>query len=517
MITWCLVLCAAVAVAVCLRADNGEALPEAPEFAGGPTPPSPMPVDLSLNPHLLIDDYLVANATDLDRVTHRPVRYDGNPILTPEQFTHQPYLTVLRDEKAGRFRMWYNAHRDGRHFLACADSEDGLRWTLPDLHPSAILPNAVFDQNTYAPDGERGHAGYGGSVIDDGPDAADASRRYKHTWYGKPSRGPAGAPASLNVAFSADGVHWAAHEGNPVLHFDQPGWRPGDIVDAFWDPARRRYGLFNKVMATRDDGLAPGPRVGDGYRRLAVASVSDDFIHWARPRRVLVPEPRDRGLTEFYAVGGTIARGGMLIGFVRMLLDDAPANPPDGPADGIGWATLVTSRDGVHWQRHQDMFLGRGVGPDDWDRAVSWIGSTVAVDERMYLYYAGYKQGHKLGRHTERQLGVAFLPRDRFVGRRAKEAQVGTLQTVTLDLATARGGQLCVNVDASAGALRCRVLDGGWRVIPGYDWADCDRITGDGLALPVTWGGRDLSETGRRHIRLEFELTAAELFGFEIA
>ena len=54
-------------------------------------------------------------------------------------------------------------------------------------------------------------------------------------------------------------------------------------------------------------------------------------------------------------------------------------------------------------------------------------------------------------------------------------------------------------------------------MIPGYDWADCDGVTGAGLTLPVTWGGRDLSGTRRQYIRLEFELTAAELFGFEIA
>jgi len=516
MIAWCLVLCVAVVAAMCLRAGNEETLPDVPEYAGGATSPAPMPADLSHNPHLFIDDYLIASVTDLDCVTHRPVRHEGNPILTPEQFTHQPYLTVLRDEKAGRFRMWYNAHRDGGHFLAYADSDDGLRWVPPDLQPSAVLPNAVFDQNSYTRDGALGHAGYGGSVIDDGPGAADASRRYKHIWFGKAGCGSEGE-SGLNVAFSADGLHWAAYEGNPVLHFDQPGWRPGDIVDAFWDPVRRRYGLFNKVMATRDDGLAPGPRVGDGFRRLAVATVSEDFIHWALPRRVLVPGPWDRGLTEFYAVGGTIARGGLLIGFVRMLIDDARANPPDGPADGIGWAALVTSRDGVHWQRHQDVFLDRGDEPDDWDRAVSWISSAVTVDERMYFYYAGYKQGHKLGRHTERQIGVAFLPRDRFVGWRATGAGVGLLQTVTLDLAAACGGQLRVNADASAGALRCRVLDGDRRVIPGYDWADCDGVTGAGLTLPVTWGGRDLSGTRRQYIRLEFELTAAELFGFEIA
>ena len=39
---------------------------------------------------------------------------------------------------------------------------------------------------------------------------------------------------------------------------------------------------------------------------------------------------------------------------------------------------------------------------------------------------------------------------------------------------------------------------------------------GDDVALPITWGRRDLSEIGRRYVRLEFELTAAELFGFEI-
>ena len=38
-----------------------------------------------------------------------------------------------------------------------------------------------------------------------------------------------------------------------------------------------------------------------------------DFTHWQQPWRVVIPEPRDKGTLEFYSVGGTIARGGLLI------------------------------------------------------------------------------------------------------------------------------------------------------------------------------------------------------------
>ena len=225
---------------------------------------------------------------------------------------------------------------------------------------------------------------------------------------------------------------------------------------------------FSRSHAEAEDGYTRGVRAGGAFRRLVSASVSQDFIAWSRPWRVLMPEPRDEGQLEFYSVGGTIARGGLLIGFARMLHDDYPANEgraSDGaaagsePPSGIGYATLVTSRDGVRWERHDEVFFDRNPDPDAWDRAMTWIGSAVPVDDELYIYYGGYKRGHKIEPTRERQLGLAKMPMDRFVSREAVGDKPGRILTVPLRLPEDGAHQLVLNANATTGQIRVQLRD----------------------------------------------------------
>ena len=64
---------------------------------------------------------------------------------------------------------------------------------------------------------------------------------------------------------------------------------------------------------------------------------------------------------------------------------------------------------------------------------MSWIGSSVEVDDVLYLYYAGYRWGHKYRHSVDRNLGVVKTMRDRFVARQAGEGG-GTITTPPLIL-----------------------------------------------------------------------------------
>ncbi len=419
-------LAAATFVLVCVCTHAAEQ-PKQP-FAATPkalpsynirTFPSCDPVDISLGPQLFIDDYLIASSHGLARVTRSPERYEGNPILGWQQHTTQPYVTVLHDSDTGRFRMWYNDRVGKESAIAYAESADGKTWETPNL-------GILGDTNRLMVISAPFQNGYGVSVIDDGPDHTPADHRYKVAWWGQSKPWPDGDPG-MRVAFSPDGLHWTPYDGNPVLPDFGEEWflddprRPygvGDIIDVFRDPYRNRYGALVKTPAVPADNLETGPRARTYIRRLVSASSSEDFMHWEQPWRVIVPEPRDKDLLEFYSAGGTIARGGLLISFVRMLHDDYPAEP-GGEAEGIGYTTLATSRDGKHWERHDDIFFDRNPEPGAWDRAMTWVGSVIPVDDRYYIYYGGYARGHKSDPLKERQLGLAFLPLDRFVARTA--------------------------------------------------------------------------------------------------
>ncbi|MCC6490229.1 MAG: hypothetical protein IT364_22280, partial [Candidatus Hydrogenedentes bacterium] len=478
------------------------------------TAPAAEPVEAENGPHLFIDDYLIAESENVTRTTHPPVRAQDRPILGWEQETTQPYVTVLRDPESGRFRMWYNSRIGRECAIAYAESEDGIHWTTPPVGPEGednrlFVISAPF-QNAY-----------GVSVIDEGPSFPDADHRFKLAWWGQSQPWPDGDPG-MRIAFSPDGLRWTQFEANPVLPDYGEEWfkddprRPygaSDIIDVFRDPIRQRYAAFVKTPALPIDGLEPGSRARSFIRRLVSQSVSADFVHWEMPWRVVVPEPGDDGVLEFYGVGGTFARGGLLIGFVRMLHDDYPCEPGGSP-DGIGYTTLVTSRDGRHWERHPDVFFDRNPQPGTWDRAMTWVGSLVEVGSEYYLYYGGYARGHKIEPAKERQLGLAIMPKDRFVSRDAQPGSTGHILTVPFTFAGAGGVQLYLNADARGGSIRVRVLEADKTPIPGMGYAECVPVTEDGLSLEVQ-GLNFGSFSSESPIRLEFELTGAQLYGFE--
>jgi hypothetical protein len=484
--------------------------------------PAAEPVAIGRDVQLFLDDYLIAEHDGLRRAVHAPRRAFDRPVLGREAENTQSYVTVLRDPATGRFRMWYDRSSGAEGAMAVAESEDGLAWTAPRL-------GVLGDDNRVLRIGAPFQSGFGASVIDDGPEFPDRERRFKVACWGQEKpwarQSPdGGGDPGMRIAFSPDGLHWTKHPANPVLHDFGERWfvddprRPfgaGDIVDVYRDPIGGGYGVFLKAPAVPADGYTAGRRAGPYIRRLVIASWSADFLRWEGPRRVLLPEPRDEGQLEFYGAGGTIARGGLLVGFARVLHDDRPANP-GGPPDGVGWSALISSRDGRRWQRDDEVFLDRSPDPEAWDRAMAWIGSAVPVGDELFLYYGGYKRGHKVEPGRERQIGLARMPMDRFVSRDAEGEAPGRLLTVPLRMPEEGPRRLELNaVTAPGGEIRIQVRDAGTgEVVPGYSLADAAPIHGDGLALPVAW--RERTELPPGALRLEFHSSRASLFGFRL-
>lgn len=448
-------------------------------YAAGERVADESPIVLGAGPHLFIDEYLIASSEGLTRSVNQPERDPKipNPVVDgPEDGCFQPYLSVLRDEKTGRFRIWYGRrtgdNNASRSKLGYMESPDGIHFE----RPARVLV-------------EPGEIQFGVSVIDDGPNSAIAAQRFKYGWY---------IGDGLHVAASPDGIEWTALTPDTVLFHNH------DISGIYRDTPRNRYVAISSVYREND--------TWEGQRRITMASYSDDLLHWRDAHHIVLPDQsREDGEVQFYAIDGFLQRGDVTIGMVKVLRDDLKADDPPVPdnAYGIGYTSLAWTRDGETWVRDREPFFERDLAPDAWDHSHAWIDEQVPVGDDVYLYYGGYHHGHKVNRFEERQIGLVTMKRDRYVS--WFPVKRGALRTRPLLLEST---DLRVNVWApDGGKLRARVLDASGTPIPGYDYEDSAPITGDQLEARVTWK-KALSELKGRPVCLEFEMTEAALYAF---
>lgn len=443
--------------------------------------PAGAAIALSTGPHLFLDESLIEFSSNITRRVIQPSRDPAipNPLVTgKEDGCFQPYLTVLREPQSGRFRLWYGVHtadfNTGQSHLGYLESADGIQW----IRPHRVLADPAPIQ-------------FGVSIVDDGPDCPNPAQRYKFGWY---------HGNGLRVAASADGLAWTALSSEVVVAHNH------EINSLFWDPLRKHYLATISCYVTGSSW--------SGRRRVTQQSTSTNLLHWSAPWLVLTPDDQlDQGEAQFYALDGYVRRGELLIGMVKVLRDDLKADSPPDPPDayGIGYTTLAWSHDGEHWVRDREKFLDRSPQPGAWDHAHAWIDEQVPVGDEVYLYYAGYRRGHKVNRFEERQIGLVKMKRDRYVAREAGMSG-GSFRTpvVTLSAKT-----MLLNADAGSGEVQAQVLAADGRPIPGFTRTDCEPIRGDVLAAPVRWG-QPLSTLADRPVRLEFFLKNARLYALEL-
>jgi hypothetical protein len=375
--------------------------------------------------------------------------------------------------------MWYNTGVEiSQSHIGYIESEDGIKW----LQPHRVLKDPSIIK-------------FGASVVDRGEQCPDPAKRYVLGYYLKDG---------LMIATSADGLDWTLLSPTSVLQHNH------DIDSVRWDPIRKR---FIAIVSVVKEGR------WQGRRRIPHESVSEDLLHWKLPWPIIVPKvgaPLERGETEFYAMGGAVARGDLLIGLVKVLRDDLNATPGktgvemgdlDRKAAGLGYTVLAWSRDGETWQRDYEPFIPNNPLPGSWDHAMAWADEQLVVGDETFVYYAGYARGHKVARFDERQVGLARMPRDRYVSRDADLA-TGHLLTKPLVL---EGTSLTVNANV-LGTMRVKLLEPSGKPMPRFDWVE---IRGDAIAHPVTWKP-GVGSLGKKPVRLEFELKEAQLFGFDL-
>ncbi len=428
---------------------------------------------------------------------------------------YQPYATVVYDSERRCFRMWYNTRRAlvtdtqsleaGQTYVSYIESADGIHWELPYRELFEIL-------------------GFGSCVTDIGPGYQYPERRYQMIYWAQGHRGDQckDGAAAERVAFSPDGLRWTQYPGNPILpdlNKDNPGcdprkvgnirWRDyaADCVHTVWDPARKIHVAYVKswTWPPAEFGYI-SPTSGGRGQRLESVCFSPDFIHWSMPVRCFLPDPSDVKSIEFGYAFRPKVRGNQLL-ILSCILDQGISTAK---GNGIGYTVLSTTSDLVHCRRMKQPWLDRRADDEQAvDHAMAWIADMITVGDEEFVYYAGYRWGHK--NFYDRTLNLARTRKDGFVSRDAG-TEAGTLVTPLLRF---RAERLTVNANLR-GELRVRLLDAQNRPLPGFEEGQIAAITGDSTAHPVKSQGR-LANFKGAPVRLEFSIREGELYGFELA
>ena len=349
---------------------------------------------------LFVDDFLVQRLTRSRRVLHHPVArevaivhdaaWEGNVCF---------YHTVFRD--GDRFRMYYRGmhsgprtthpRADGREVVCYAESRDGIRWTKPML---GLHEFAGSKQNNIIWTGVGTHNFV--PFKDSNPECRSETR-YKAV---------AATHEGLYVLASPDAIHWSLIKDRPVVtsgHFDSQNL-------AFYDTVRGTYVEYQRGFA-------------NGVRAIKTAT-SRDFLTWTQPRFLTYTDDASIHLytnqvTQYHRAPH------ILLAFPKRLV--LGRNPTRHRNDGVSDVLLMTSRDGVRFDRFEDAFLRPGRQSQRWvnrNNFLAWgivetSSSLAGVGDELSMYsIEGYYAGDdcRMRRYTLRPDGFVSIKASRSGG-----------------------------------------------------------------------------------------------------
>ncbi len=496
----------------------------------------PSAIDIGSRRELLVDDFLIQQlAGAAEQRLHHPTPQSLALVHdAPWEGTGSGYHSVFHD--GDLYRMYYKAwHLDpqqgklntGAHPLFCcyAESDDGIAWRKPNL--GLVAFNGSKENNIVIATGKM--IGPGGGTLnvdpghpaifkDDNP-AVAADARYKAIVRSS-------SPNGLLPLKSPDGLHWSPMSDKPMLHglgvFDSQNL-------AFWDPTLGKYRAYWRIFTP--GVVTDSVRKPPSYRAIRTAT-SDDMIHWSKPVDITYADsPQEQLYTN--QIKPYARAPHLLIGFPTRYIERGwsdsmralpepehrklRASSTERYGTAITEGLLMSSRDGVHFNRWNEAFLPPGPErPGTWNyghqyiawHAVETKSSLEGAPNELSLYAAESYwtgKGSAVRRYTLRLDGFVSV---------GAPLRGGELLTKPL---TFEGDTLHLNFSSSAaGGVRVELQDSGGVPIPGYTLDDCPVVFGDTVDRIVTWkDGADLARLSGQPVRLRFELKDADLYAFQ--
>jgi hypothetical protein len=397
--------------------------------------------------------------------------------LPDEQDNIGFYGTVIRDPWSGKFRMWYTGIRPST-LARYAESDDGVTWEKPAVADERWVDttcrNAVMEGQ------------FPVVIVDENAD--EPIDRYRmFIWQGR-----------MDLFRSEDGYTWERHPArwNPVWPIEA-GEGLGEVPIPFWDPVRREYIAMARVWTgprpkAHERSWNPDTKEymdpGSGYVRMIGRGSSPDGIFWAGPDIVYNCDNLDPLGSQPYefAAWPYADRHLGLVGIIH-----SPRHSDKSIANTLR-LYLAWSTDGCYtWKRPHDRmqeFVPLGE-EGSWDSGmITQPTRLIEVGDEWWCYYGGHKQRHEPSDDTANGIGLATMPKGRLIGMNSTEDRA---VAVTRKI-TPTSGTFWANAAAGSGSTTrsgsiCITVDGGDGSTP---TGPSDPIVGDGVRLPVTWGGR---------------------------
>ncbi|MBP89633.1 MAG: hypothetical protein CMJ64_23470 [Planctomycetaceae bacterium] len=433
------------------------------------------PYDIGQRRELFVDDFLIDGMSGgIERRLHHP---DPREVVLkldqPWEGQTSAYFATVRDGE--RVLMYYRGQvapgSDGQ--VCClAESRDGIHFKRVN---AGLFEYEGSKENNIVWKGVGAHNFT--PFLDSNPDAV-AAERFKAVGYSHHGRG-------LGIFTSPDGIHWRELLDHPAITngaFDSQNL-------AFWDPLRECYVDFH--------------RKGRNGVRDIMTCTSKDFRTWSEP---VFLEYSDTRLEHLYTNG--IQRYGraphLYIGFPARFVPGrikVEGREPPGVSDAI----LISSRDGLHFQRWSNAFIRPSTEPEVWtdrNNYPAW-GLIETGPEELSIYWTEHY------RHPGMRLRRGAIRKDGFVSLQSA-GKVGEALTRPL-LITGDSMEVNYATDAT-GWIRFELCKADGTPIECFTLYDSETLFGNQLQHTVVWRGGSLSGLNEQSIRLRIRMENADLY-----
>ena len=484
-------------------------------------------IDIGSERQLMIDNYMVSrlNGTASLKFHHPEPREIVMSHDAPWEGSGSAYHSIFKD--GNTYKMYYKAwqltiteqgklHTDHPLYTCYAESDDGIVWRKPNLglfeFQGSRDNNIVIAESDFPGVKGKVHvsslmAGHPAVFLDENP-AAPKAAKYKAflpNFYGE-NKG-------LLAFGSADGIHWKALADTPVIRegiFDSQNL-------AFWDSAHQTYRAYWRVSAK-------------GVRSIRTA-ISRDFIHWENQENLdfgdaptehlytsqIKPYYRAPQLLIGFPARYTVRGWSPSMGFLpdaEHRMERTISSERHGTV--ITESLLMTSRDGVSFNRRSEAFLRPGIERSGaWAYGNQYLSWGIAETKSPYGDGPGELSFYSTESYWTDKSSLLRRYALRIDGFGSVNAAMEGGELVTKPIRF-HGDTLRLNFSTSAaGSMRIELLDEHGSPLEGFTANDCEEIFGDTIDRPVIWkGNKNLGAMAGKPIRVRFLLKDADLFSF---